>query len=131
MELGIVGRNALITGGSQGIGRACAEALAEEGVNLVIVARNADRLAIASSEIASNQSGRVIPIAADLTVAEEVERVVKEAETALGQIDILVNNAGSAPLGFIGELGDEVWQSCFDLKLMGYVRCEVGSGAES
>ncbi len=122
MELGITGRNALITGGSQGIGRACAEALAEEGVNLVIVARNTERLAIASSEISSNQSGRVIPIAADLTVANEVERVFEEAENALGQIDILVNTAGSAPLGLIGDLGDDVWQSCFDLKLMGYVR---------
>jgi 3-oxoacyl-[acyl-carrier protein] reductase len=123
MELGISGRNALITGGSQGIGRACAEALAEEGANLVVVARDAERLATASREIASNQSGRVIPIAADLTVANEVERVFKEAENSLGQIDILVNNAGSAPLGFIGDLGDDVWQSCFDLKLMGYVRC--------
>ena len=123
MELGIVGRNALITGGSQGIGRACAEALAAEGSNMVIVARNAERLEAAASEIASNRKGNVIPIAGDLTVANEVQRVVKEAETALGQIDILVNNAGSAPLGSIGELSDEVWQSCFDLKLMGYVRC--------
>jgi len=123
MDLGIAGRNALITGGSQGIGRACAEALADEGVNIVIVARDAARLATAASEIASNRTGRVTPIAGDLTIADDVERVVAEAVEALGQIDILVNNAGSAPLGRIGDLSDDVWQSSFDLKLMGYVRC--------
>jgi 3-oxoacyl-[acyl-carrier protein] reductase len=123
MDLGIAGRNALITGGSQGIGRACAEALADEGVNIVIVARNAERLAVAATEIASNRTGRVTPIAGDLTIADDVERVVAEAVEALGQIDILVNNAGSAPLGRIGDLSDDVWQSSFDLKLMGYVRC--------
>ena len=123
MELGIMGRNALITGGSQGIGHACAEALADEGVNIVIVARDAERLAAAATKIASNRTGRVTPIAGDLTVADDVERVVAEAVEALGQIDILVNNAGSAPLGRIGDLSDDVWQSSFDLKLMGYVRC--------
>ena len=117
MDLGIAGRNALITGGSQGIGRACAEALADEGVNIVIVARDAERLAAAATEISTNRTGRVTPIAGD------VERVVAEAVEALGQIDILVNNAGSAPLGRIGDLSDDVWQSSFDLKLMGYVRC--------
>jgi NAD(P)-dependent dehydrogenase (short-subunit alcohol dehydrogenase family) len=123
MELRIGGRNALITGGSQGIGRACAEALADEGVNIVVVARDAERLATAATEIASNRTGRVTPIAGDLTIADDVERVVAEAVEALGQIDILVNNAGSAPLGRIGDLSDDVWQSSFDLKLMGYVRC--------
>jgi NAD(P)-dependent dehydrogenase (short-subunit alcohol dehydrogenase family) len=123
MELGIMGRNALITGGSQGIGHACAEALADEGVNIVIVARDAERLVAAATKIASNRTGRVTPISGDLTVADDVERVVAEAVEALGQIDILVNNAGSAPLGRIGDLSDDVWQSSFDLKLMGYVRC--------
>ncbi|NKB21548.1 MAG: SDR family oxidoreductase [Alphaproteobacteria bacterium] len=123
MELGITGRNALITGGSQGIGRACAEALADEGVNVVIVARDAERLAAAATEIASNRTGRVTPVSGDLTVAADVERVIAEAESALGQIDILVNNAGSAPMGMIGDIDDETWQASFDLKLMGYVRC--------
>ena len=127
MELGITGRNALITGGSQGIGRACAEALAEEGVNLVIVARNTERLAIASSEISSNQSGRVIPIAADLTVANEVERVFEEAENALGQIDILVNNAGVyGPKGPVERIDWEEWVRAININLLGSVlMCKV------
>ncbi|MBK19936.1 MAG: short-chain dehydrogenase [Rhodospirillaceae bacterium] len=123
MELGISGRNALITGGSQGIGRACAEALSEEGVNVAIVARDADRLASVAAEVASNRTGRVVPVQGDMTKAEDVERVVEEANSAFGQIDILVNNAGSSPMGLIGDIDDETWQACFDLKLMGYVRC--------
>lgn len=123
MELGIVGRNALITGGSQGIGRACAEALADEGVNVAIVARDAGRLASVAADIATNRTGRVLPVQGDMTSAEDVERVVLEANSALGQIDILVNNAGSAPMGMIGDIDDDTWQACFDLKLMGYVRC--------
>ena len=123
MDLGIKGRNALITGGSQGIGRACAEALAEEGVNIVIVARDPERLASAAEEISTNRTGYVTPITGDLTNVADIERIVAEAETTLGQIDILVNNAGSAPLGRIGDLTDDTWQACFDLKLMGYVRC--------
>ncbi len=123
MELGIAGRNALITGGSQGIGRACAEALAEEGVNVAIVARDAKRLASVAAEIASNRTGRVIPVAGDMTSVTDVERSVFETNAALGQIDILVNNAGSAPMGKIGDIDDETWQASFDLKLMGYVRC--------
>ena len=123
MDLGIKGRNALITGGSQGIGRACAEALAEEGVNIVIVARDPKRLASAAEEISTNRTGHVTPVTGDLTNVADIKRIVAEAETTLGQIDILVNNAGSAPLGRIGDLTDDTWQACFDLKLMGYVRC--------
>ena len=123
MELGINGRNAIVTGGSQGIGRACAEALAEEGVIVAIVARDADRLKAAAIEIANNRSGRVIPISGDLTNGEDIKKIISEATSELKQIDILINNAGAAPFGRIGDLEDSVWQDCFDLKLMGYVRC--------
>ena len=123
MELGIAGRKALVTGGSMGIGRACAEALAAEGVDVAIVARNEGRLRAAAAEMATNRTGRVVPLTGDMSKAADVERAVAEARTALGQIDILVNNAGSAPAGLIGEVDDATWQACFDLKLMGYVRC--------
>ena len=123
MDLGISGRNALITGGSKGIGRACAEALAIEGVNIAIVSRDPKSLESAAAELSSNFKGYIVPITGDLTKGAEIERVVAEAEGALGQIDILVNNAGSAPLGKIRDITDATWQECFDLKLMGYVRC--------
>lgn len=123
MDLGIEGRCALVTGGSQGIGRACAEALAAEHVSVAIVARDTDRLVETVEAISARNNGRIVPVAADLATAEGVAAAVDEATQALGHIDILVNNAGAAPLGRINEIDDETWQSCFDLKVMGYVRC--------
>jgi len=123
VDFGLKGRTALVTGGSQGIGRACAAALAAEGVDVAIVARDAARLQAVSEELSSNGGGRVVPVAGDMSKAADVARVVVSADEALGQIDILVNNAGSSPLGRIGDVNDDTWQSSFDLKLMGYVRC--------
>jgi 3-oxoacyl-[acyl-carrier protein] reductase len=123
MDFGITGRSALVTGGSQGIGRSCAELLAAEGVHVAIAARDEARLQAVAEEMSSNSAGRVVPVAGDMSKAADVTRVVAAATDALGQIDILVNNAGSAPLGLIGDIDDDTWQSCFDLKFMGYVRC--------
>lgn len=123
MDLGIEGRNAVVTGGSLGIGRAAAAELAANGVNVVIVARDEDRLKSAAAALSSNASGRVIPIAADLSRAEEVDRMTRQARAALGQVDILVNNAGSTPASGLVDTPDSVWQGGLDLKLMGYVRC--------
>jgi 3-oxoacyl-[acyl-carrier protein] reductase len=123
MDFGIKGRTALVTGGSQGIGRACAAVLAAEGVDVAIAARNEARLQAVAEELSSNSAGRVVPVAGDMSKADDVTRVVAAATDALGQIDILVNNAGSAPLGLIGDIDDATWQASFDLKLMGYIRC--------
>lgn len=123
MDLGLKGRAALVTGGSLGIGRACAALLAEEGADVAITARDQGRLQSVAEELASNSAGRVVPVAGDLSKADDVTRVIDDATQALGQIDILVNNAGSAPLGLIGDIDDQTWQDCVDLKLMGYVRC--------
>jgi 3-oxoacyl-[acyl-carrier protein] reductase len=123
MDLGLKGRTALVTGGSQGIGRACAELLAAEGVDVAMAARDEARLQAVAEELSSNSAGRVVPVAGDMSKAADVTNVVEAATDALGKIDILVNNAGSAPFGLIGDIDDETWQSCFDLKLMGYIRC--------
>ena len=123
MDFGIKGRCALVTGGSQGIGRACAELLAAEGVDVAIAARDEARLQAVAEELSSNSAGRVVPVVGDMSKAADVTHAVAAATDALGKIDILVNNAGSAPLGLIGDIDDDTWQSCFDLKFMGYVRC--------
>ena len=122
MDLGISGRRALITGGSLGIGRATAAALAAEGVDVAIVARNQDRLDAAAQELSSNTGGRVVGIAGDMGEAVDIDRVVAEANAALGGIDILVNNAGSSPAGRIEDLDDDTWMAAFELKFMGYMR---------
>jgi 3-oxoacyl-[acyl-carrier protein] reductase len=123
MELHLNGRRAVVTGGSLGIGRAIARELAQEGVSVAIIARDAARLGQAAAEISRTTNRRCIPIAADLTDAEQLERAVAEAQAELGPVDILVNNAGATPMGRIGDTADEVWMKSVSLKLMGYMRC--------
>jgi NAD(P)-dependent dehydrogenase (short-subunit alcohol dehydrogenase family) len=123
MDLGIAGRNALVTGGSLGIGRAVAAELAANGVNVAITARDPDRLASVAHELESNQGGRVVAVPGDMSRPEDISRVIAEAGVALGAIDILVNNAGSSPAGRLQDLDDETWYAAFELKFMGYMRC--------
>lgn len=123
MDLDIAGKRALVTGGSLGIGRATAAALVAEGVDVAIVARDAERLDRVARELTANGGGRAVAVAGDMSKADEVEAAVAAARAALGGIDILINNAGSAPAGAISDLDDETWYSAFDLKFMGYVRC--------
>lgn len=123
MELGLAGKNAIVTGGSAGIGFACAKALVEEGVNVVIVARNEERLAQAVTTLekyAKNASA--FAIHADLTEEGAANRIVSEAIEHFGTIDILINNAGSARAGVFWDLKDEDFTSAWNLKLLGYIR---------
>ena len=101
MDLQMNGKTALVTGGSAGIGKAIAFALAREGVDVAICARRKEPLEAAASQIARETNRKIVPIPADLTKPSDAEAFVKEAFTALGRIDILVNNAGSAPGGVL------------------------------
>lgn len=91
MELGLSGKTALISGGSKGIGRAIADDLAAEGANVVLVARGADALAQAKSEIEAG-GGRALAVAGDMGRREDVARVVALARAAFGGVDIAVAN---------------------------------------
>lgn len=95
MDLGIKGKKALVCAASKGLGRACAEALAEGGVDLVINARGQDALQATADEIADRYGVRVDAVAADITTEEGRSAVLEVA----GQVDILVNNAGGPPPG--------------------------------
>jgi NAD(P)-dependent dehydrogenase (short-subunit alcohol dehydrogenase family) len=123
MDLGLTGKNAIITGGSAGIGLACAKALLEEGANVIIIGRNEERLENAVSalkEIANNHS--ILAISADLTDTGASQRIVKEAVEQFGHIDILINNAGSARAGSFWDLSDQDFLDAWNLKLLGYIR---------
>jgi 3-oxoacyl-[acyl-carrier protein] reductase len=126
MELGLTGRNVLITGGSKGIGKACALLFAEEGANVVICARNRVTLEEATAEIDAAGSGTVAGFPGDMTQWGEVQQVVDEAIGALGSIDILITCAGSSPGGLIEGLTEADWDSSLNLKFMGYVRAMKG-----
>ncbi len=123
MELGMSGKKALVTGGSEGIGKAVTWTLAREGVDVAICARRKEPLEATAAEIAKATGRKIVAIPADLTKAADAENFVKKAHAALGRIDILVNNAGSAPGGVIEHLAEDDWASALQLKFMGYVRC--------
>jgi NAD(P)-dependent dehydrogenase (short-subunit alcohol dehydrogenase family) len=123
MDLQMNGKTALVTGGSAGIGKAIAFALAREGVDVAICARRKQPLEAAASQIARETNRKIVAIPADLTKPADAEAFVKDAHTALGRIDILVNNAGSAPGGVLDFLTEEHWAQSLQLKFMGYVRC--------
>jgi NAD(P)-dependent dehydrogenase (short-subunit alcohol dehydrogenase family) len=123
MDLQLNGKTALVTGASEGIGKAIALALAREGVDVAICARRKESLEAAASEIARATNRKIIPIPADLTKPEDAENFVKQGHAALGRVDILVNNAGSSPGGVIEFLTEEHWAQSLQLKFMGYVRC--------
>jgi 3-oxoacyl-[acyl-carrier protein] reductase len=123
MDLAMTGKKALVTGGSEGIGKAIAQALAHEGVDVAICARRKDVLEKTAAEIAAQTGRNILAIPADLTKPADAENFVKTAHTALGRIDILVNNAGSAPGGVLEHLTEDDWEKALQLKFMGYVRC--------
>jgi 3-oxoacyl-[acyl-carrier protein] reductase len=122
MEMVMHGRNALITGGSQGIGRAIAQRFAGAGANVAIVARNQGRLDEAGAEIAAGTNAKITAIAADVGTADGCRRAFVTAERSLGQIDVLVNNAGTSQRAVFEEVSDAMWQNDIDLKLFAAIR---------
>lgn len=124
MDLRLKGKTALVTGGSEGIGKGIALGLAQEGVDVAICARRKEPLEAAAAEIAKATGRKIVAIPADLTKPADAEKFVHDAAKALGgRIDILVNNAGAAPGGTLEFLTEEHWAQALQLKFMGYVRC--------
>jgi 3-oxoacyl-[acyl-carrier protein] reductase len=121
MKLGLEDKVAIITGGSEGIGKASAARLAGEGAKVVIAARRADVLARAAEEL-SRAGGTVHGVVADVTQKADVERLVAEAMARFGRIDIVVNNAGTSNAFAFEAASDELWQADLDLKLHAAVR---------
>jgi 3-oxoacyl-[acyl-carrier protein] reductase len=122
MQLLMQGRNALVTGGSQGIGRAIAKQFAGAGANVAIIARGQAALDRAKAEIAATTNAKVIGYAADVSTADGCRKAFEAAQEALGQIDVLVNNAGTSQRGAFEAVSDELWQKDLDLKLFAAIR---------
>ncbi len=122
MDLGIAGRVALLTGASSGIGYACAEVLAAEGVRVAICARGREAVEVAARDITAKTGGEVVAFVADVSRAEDVDRLLAEVTERLGTIDILLANNGGPPRGGFDVLSDEMWQEGFDVTMMSTVR---------
>jgi 3-oxoacyl-[acyl-carrier protein] reductase len=122
MDLGLTDKVAIITGGSEGIGKAAARRMAEEGARVIIVARRPDVLESAAKEIEAATKGVVLPVQGDVSEPATISRVVKTTLDHFGRIDILVNNAGVSMAKPFEAVSDEDWESDFSLKVWGAVR---------
>jgi 3-oxoacyl-[acyl-carrier protein] reductase len=127
MDLGLAGKVAIITGGSEGIGRAAAESLGREGASVVICARRPDVLQRAAEDVAENTGAQIVPIVADVSRAADVEHLVQATVERFGRLDILVHNAGKSANGEFEKLTDAAWQEDLDLKLFGAIRAARAS----
>jgi len=118
------GRSAIITGGSQGLGRAIADAFVSEGADVLLCARGADALEQTCRELSvRTQDGqRVLSLAADVSQRAAAEQLAAHAVQTFGHLDILVNNAGVyGPMGCIEEVDWDQWTRAVEINLMGTV----------
>lgn len=122
MDLGLKNKVALVTGASSGLGLAIARELAAEGASVAMVARRADLLAAEAADLAKSSASRVIPVAADVTSIEEINRAVADARSQLGPIDILVANAGGPPSTTFDSTSDEQYLAALQLNLLSSIR---------
>jgi NAD(P)-dependent dehydrogenase (short-subunit alcohol dehydrogenase family) len=122
VDLGLKGKVAIVTGGSEGIGRAAAQSLGREGAAVVVCARRADVLQRAADNIAEATGAEIVPVAADVRNAQDIDRLVQSAVERFGRLDILVNNAGTSAAGAFESVTDDAWQTDLDLKLFAAIR---------
>jgi 3-oxoacyl-[acyl-carrier protein] reductase len=115
---GITGRVALVTGASQGIGRACALALAEGGALIALAARNEEKLAAVAKEIA-DKGGQAATFRMDVSNEADVKSAVKAVIERFGKIEILVNNAGVTKDTLLMRMKKEEWDSVIQTNLSG------------
>ena len=114
MDLGIRGKRALVCASSKGLGLGCAEALAGEGVSLVMNARGAGALAEAAADIRARHGIEVTEVAADITAEEGRAKVLEAA----GDVDILVTNAGGPPPGLWSDWSRDDFIAAFDASML-------------
>lgn len=122
MNLGLSEKVAIITGGSEGIGRAAAASLAREGASVVICARRPDVLEEAAAAVRHDTGGTVIAIPADVRRQEDLENLVNLTVERLGPPTILINNAGTSAAAPFDALDDDTWGADLDLKLHAAIR---------
>ena len=124
MDLRLTGRTAVVTGASKGIGRAIAKGLAQEGVNLVVLARGKEALDQAADQIRREQGVKVLAVQADVREIAQVKAAADAARTEFGGVHIVVNNAGSGIRRQDRQINwpDADWIDDLNLKLIGMLR---------
>jgi 3-oxoacyl-[acyl-carrier protein] reductase len=122
LELGLKGKIAVVTGGSDGIGRATALRLAREGADVAVCARRQEPLDQTAAEL-RNAGAQVLAVSADMSKKADIDRFIKAVIERFGRIDILVNNAGTSARGKFLEIEDATWSADLELKVFGAIRC--------
>lgn len=122
MDLHLTTRTAIITGASKGIGFATARMLAAEGARIVIASRDPASLAEAQRNIRDETNADVLAVPTDMSVAEDITRLVAETVRAYNALDIVVANAGGPPPGLFEQQDDAAWQRALDQNFMSNVR---------
>lgn len=122
MDLQIKGKTALVLASSDGLGKAIAQELANEGANVMLTSRTEENLKLAKEEIEKTATGSVAYCLLDQTKNESIAAAVKTTRETFGSISILVNNSGGPPAGNFEDFGDEDWQKAFELTLLSYIR---------
>ena len=122
MDLGLRGRVAVVGGASRGLGRACAEALADEGARVVVCSREQQTLEQTAREIERRSEVDVVPIVCDQTSAEDIDCLIERVLSLFGRIDVLVNNTGGPPPGLFLDHDDGDWQAAFEGLVLSVVR---------
>lgn len=122
MEFGLRGKVAVVTGGTEGIGKATALTFAREGAKVAICARRQDLLDATAAEI-TKAGGEALAVSADMSKAADCKRFIDEVVRKFGRVDVLLNNAGTSKRGKFLELTDEEWSADLELKVFGAIRC--------
>lgn len=122
LELGLKGKVAILTGASEGLGRAAALKLAQCGARVALCARRPDVLDEAVKSIQKATGAEVMALPTDVTQKSQVEKLVSEVIGRWGGVDILLNNAGTSSAAGFEAVDDDNWQYDFDLKVMGAIR---------
>ena len=117
MDLGLEGKVAIVTGGSDGIGKAAAISMASEGAKVAIVGRTQSKLDDAVAEIKKASGGEAIGFAADVSVESDVKAMVEKVVSEYGKLDILVNNAGTSSSTTLEKMTDEDLKVDFGIKV--------------
>jgi 3-oxoacyl-[acyl-carrier protein] reductase len=121
MDLGLKGRVAIVTGSSQGIGKAIALGLAQEGVRVSICARNEKQLDETAKEMRLATGIEAFAVPTDLTKEDDIRRLVAKTAEAFGRIDILINNTGGPPSATFLETSEHHWRDAVNLLLLSVV----------
>ncbi|GMA48864.1 oxidoreductase [Alicyclobacillus contaminans] len=128
MDFGLAGKTVLVTASSRGLGFATALRFAQEGARVMLASRNAEHLAAAAERIQREvPKADVAWCAADVSKAEEIDRLYAQVKQRFSGVDVLVTNGGGPPPGGFDAVADEAWQAAFELSLLSVVRLVRGA----